>query len=176
MTHLDHWNALGAAEAASEVLPCCGSTAWATGLAARRPLGTLPELLAASDSAWWLLAEGDWKEAFDSHPRIGETHSQSSATDTSLRWSASEQDTAMLSDDEAKRRLAEGNMAYEERFGRIFIVCATGKSSRDILAILERRMRNTPEAELREAAEQQREITHIRLRKWLAGKEQEHAS
>lgn len=176
MTYLDEWNAMNADEAATAVLACCGSTAWAAQLAARRPLGTLPELLAASDSAWWPLGEADWKEAFDSHPRIGETHAQASAADASLRWSASEQGAAMLSDDEAKRCLSEGNKAYEERFGRIFIVCATGKSSQDILAILERRMRNTPEAELHEAAEQQREITHIRLRKWLAGKEQEHAS
>ena len=172
MSYLDAWNAMSADTAGTAVLPCCGSNAWARGLAARRPLATLPELLAASDAAWWSVEEADWKEAFDSHPRIGEQHAQAAATNASLRWSAGEQSSAMLSDDAAKARLAEGNRAYEAKFGRIFIVCATGKSAQEMLAILGRRMHNTAEAELHEAAEQQREITHIRLRKWLAQKEE----
>jgi 2-oxo-4-hydroxy-4-carboxy-5-ureidoimidazoline decarboxylase len=175
MTYLEEWNAMGAAAAAEAILPCCGSAAWAHGLVTRRPLGTLPELLAASDSAWWSLAEDDWQQAFNSHPRIGERSAHPHAGATSLQWSAGEQSTAMLSDQEAKARLAEGNQAYEERFGRIFIVCATGRTSQEILSILERRMRNTPEAEVHEAAEQQRQITHIRLRKWLAAQEQEYS-
>jgi 2-oxo-4-hydroxy-4-carboxy-5-ureidoimidazoline decarboxylase len=77
----------------------------------------------------------------------------------------------MLSDEDARARLATGNRAYEAKFGRIFLICATGKSAGEMLAILERRMRNTAEAELEEAAEQQRQITHIRLQKWLAEKE-----
>jgi 2-oxo-4-hydroxy-4-carboxy-5-ureidoimidazoline decarboxylase len=173
MSYLDEWNTMSADDAGSAILSCCGSTAWAHGLSARRPLGSLPELLAASDAAWWSLGESDWKQAFDSHPRIGETHAQAAATEASLEWSSGEQSSAMLSDEAAKFRLAEGNRAYEAKFGRIFIVCATGKSAQEMLAILERRMHNTAEAELQEAAEQQREITHIRLRKWLTQKEEE---
>ncbi|MEK6398807.1 MAG: 2-oxo-4-hydroxy-4-carboxy-5-ureidoimidazoline decarboxylase [Terriglobus sp.] len=171
MSYLDQWNAMDAEQAAAAILPCCGSRAWANGVVSRRPLNTLPELLAASDSSWWTLGESDWQEAFDRHPRIGERHPQAQTTATSLNWSASEQSTAQLSDEAARAMLAEGNRAYEAKFGRIFIVCATGKSSRDILTILERRMHNTAEAELHEAAEQQREITHIRLQKWLAAEE-----
>lgn len=162
---------MDAETAAAAVLPCCGSHAWANGLVARRPLNTLPELLAASDSSWWSLGESDWQEAFDSHPRIGERHAQTHATATSLHWSAGEQSAAQLSDDAAKALLAQGNQTYEMKFGRIFIVCATGKSSQDILAILHHRLHNTPEAEVHEAAEQQRQITHIRLQKWLAAEE-----
>ena len=168
MSYLEDWNAMSADAASETVLPCCGSHAWARGLASRRPLNTLPDLLAASDAAWWSLAEADWQEAFDSHPRIGEQHAVRHATDASLAWSAGEQQTANLSDEDVKARLAESNRAYEAKFGRIFIVCATGKMAHEMLAILTRRMHNTPEAELQEAAEQQREITHIRLRKWLA--------
>jgi 2-oxo-4-hydroxy-4-carboxy-5-ureidoimidazoline decarboxylase len=168
MSYIEEWNAMSDNAAAEAVLPCCGSHAWARGLAARRPLSTLPELLAASDAAWWSLAEADWQEAFDSHPRIGEQHPVRTATNASLAWSAGEQQAADLSDGTAKAVLAEGQREYEAKFGHIFIVCATGKTSREMLDILMQRMQNTPEAELRETAEQQREITHIRLRKWLA--------
>jgi 2-oxo-4-hydroxy-4-carboxy-5-ureidoimidazoline decarboxylase len=168
MSYIEDWNAMTAAAASEAVLPCCGSQAWANGLALRRPLSTLPELLAASDAAWWSLSEADWQQAFDSHPRIGEQHAIKLATDTSLAWSAGEQQAADLSDADAKVKLAEGNRAYEATFGRIFIVCATGKSAQEMLAILSRRMGSTAEAELHETSEQQREITHIRLRKWLA--------
>jgi 2-oxo-4-hydroxy-4-carboxy-5-ureidoimidazoline decarboxylase len=168
MSFIETWNAMSEAEAATAVLPCCGSQAWAHGLAARRPLSTLPELLAASDAAWWSLPESDWKQAFDSHPRIGEKHAQGEVTDASLKWSSGEQGLVETCEEEAKKLLAMGNRAYEEKFGRIFIVCATGKTTDDMLGILERRMHHTAEEELQEAAEQQRQITHIRLQKWLA--------
>lgn len=173
MSFIETWNAMSANEAAAAVLPCCGSHAWAQGLAARRPLSTLPELLAASDTAWWSLPETDWKQAFDSHPRIGEQHAQGDVTDASLKWSAGEQGLAATCEEEAKRLLALGNRAYEQKFGRIFIVCATGKSAHEMLTIMERRMQHTAEEELQEAAEQQRQITHIRLQKWLAQHEAE---
>ena len=176
MSYLDTWHAMSAEDAADAILPCCGSRAWARGLAARRPLATLPELLAASDASWWSLGEADWNEAFESHPRIGEREAHRSATGTSLAWSANEQGSAMLSDDDAKAKLAEGNRAYEAKFGRIFIVCASGKTAHDMLAILNRRMHNTAEAELQASAEQQREITHIRLQKWLAAHEEDTAA
>ena len=173
MSYLETWNTMTAKEAAAAVLPCCGAEAWAEGLAARRPLGTLPELFAASDAAWWSVSQADWQQAFDSHPRIGENHAQAAATATSLAWSAGEQSTADLTDEDAKARLAAGNRAYEAKFGRIFIVCATGRSAQEMLAILERRMHHTAKAEMEEAAEQQRQITHIRLQKWLAAQEAE---
>ena len=163
---LERWNALDAAQAAREVLPCCGSCAWAEGLATRRPFASAADLLAASDEVWWALAERDWQEAFDSHPRIGQQHAKT-ATAESLQWSAQEQGAAMSHDEALKAALADGNRRYEDQFGRIFIVCASGRSAAEILNILERRMENTPDVELREAAEQQRQITNLRLRRWL---------
>jgi 2-oxo-4-hydroxy-4-carboxy-5-ureidoimidazoline decarboxylase len=168
MSFIETWNTMDAIAAAAGVLPCCGSHAWAHGLAARRPLSTLPELLAASDAAWWSLPEADWKQAFDSHPRIGEQHAQADVTVESINWSVGEQGIAAQCDEEAKKMLAMGNRAYEQKFGRIFIVCATGKTTSEMLGILERRMHHTAEDEMHEAAEQQRQITHIRLQKWLA--------
>jgi 2-oxo-4-hydroxy-4-carboxy-5-ureidoimidazoline decarboxylase len=162
---LTRWNALDAEAAAREILPCCGAHAWAEGLAARRPFDDLKQLFDASDAVWEGLAEDDWREAFDSHPRIGQRHARA-ATAESLAWSSEEQ-SAAVSPEESKLALAEANRQYEERFGRIFIVCASGKSAAEILAILERRMNNTAAAEMLEAAEQQRQITQLRLRRWL---------
>jgi 2-oxo-4-hydroxy-4-carboxy-5-ureidoimidazoline decarboxylase len=160
------WNALDAEAAAREVLPCCGSRAWAAGLAALRPFADAAQLFAASDRVWAALPEPDWCEAFDSHPRIGQQHARA-ATAESLSWSSAEQRTAMSGEEAIKLALAEGNRQYEERFGRIFIVCASGRSAAEILAILNARMHNTAADELLEAAEQQRQITQLRLRRWL---------
>lgn len=162
---LVRWNTLDAITAAREILPCCGSEAWAKGLSAARPMEDETTLLATSGAIWRSLPEQDWQQAFDSHPRIGQQHA-ASATAQSLAWSAQEQREA-TPDEAAKLALAEANRRYEQRFGRIFIVCATGKSSSEILNILKARMQNDPATELREAAEQQHRITQLRLRRWL---------
>jgi allantoinase len=166
-TILARWNTRDASSAAREILPCCGSQAWAESLASMRPFATVKSLRTASDAAWQALPESAWQEAFDSHPRIGQQHAQKQATTESLQWSAQEQQTALSPDETAKLALAEGNRRCEERFGRIFIVCAAGKSATEILGILNSRMNNDAATELREAAEQQRQITQLRLGRWL---------
>jgi 2-oxo-4-hydroxy-4-carboxy-5-ureidoimidazoline decarboxylase len=162
---LARWNTLDATTAAREILPCCGSQVWSEALAAARPIADEVTLLKTSDTIWQSLPEKDWQQAFDSHPRIGQRHA-ANATAQSLQWSSQEQSKA-TPDEAAKLALAEANRRYEERFGRIFIVCATGKSSSEILNILEARMHNDAVTELREAAEQQRQIMQLRLRRWL---------
>jgi 2-oxo-4-hydroxy-4-carboxy-5-ureidoimidazoline decarboxylase len=107
-------------------------------------------------------------EAFRSHPRIGESHSPSATPARSGAWSGEEQQKIGMAAEDVKLALAEGNRAYEQRFHCIFIVCATGKSASEILEILQRRLRNDDETELHEAAEQQRQIAHLRLKKWLS--------
>ncbi|WP_263383352.1 2-oxo-4-hydroxy-4-carboxy-5-ureidoimidazoline decarboxylase [Granulicella arctica] len=167
---LERWNLLDVATAAREVLPCCGSSLWAEELASRRPIATDAVLFAASDKVWKALPEAAWQEAFDSHPRIGQRQVEKQATAESLRWSEQEQQAAMSPDEAAVVALAEGNARYEAKFGRIFIVCASGRSAADILGILEGRMGNDPMTELYEAAEHQRQITQLRLRRWLEGR------
>ena len=171
---LARWNFLPPTAAANEILPCCGSQAWAVGIVARRPLPNEESLLARSDEIWRNLAESDWLEAFRSHPRIGESRvGESGAPELaalqSATWSEQEQRGLADTSDSARIALAEGNREYERRFNRIFIVCATGKSPAEILKILRRRLENDSHTELQEAAEQQRQITQIRLRKWLQG-------
>jgi 2-oxo-4-hydroxy-4-carboxy-5-ureidoimidazoline decarboxylase len=164
---LTRWNSLDPATAAREALPCCGSQAWAAALARRRPIADEASLIDASTSIWLALPEQAWQEAFDSHPRIGQSHAQTHATEESLRWSAQEQRTAVSEDEAMKLALEEANRRYEQKFGRIYIICATGKTPAEILAILEARMKNDAATELQEAAEQQRQITQLRLRRWL---------
>jgi 2-oxo-4-hydroxy-4-carboxy-5-ureidoimidazoline decarboxylase len=147
------------------ILPCNGSRAWAVGVVSRYPFDTPEQLFAASDEVWSSLPASDWQQAFDSHPRIGEKHARLASTQ-SLAWSAKEQ-SAAATDNDTAAALAAGNRAYEAKFGRIFIICATGKSATEILAHLQRRMNNDAATELNEAAEQQCQITQLRLRKWL---------
>jgi OHCU decarboxylase len=169
VTALSRWNRLSIEEAIGTILPCCGSKAWAQGIVARRPIADEAALLHASDETWHHLTRSDWREAFDSHPRIGESHASQTASPQSVEWSAQEQRNVGDADAAAKANLTAANREYERRFNRIFIVCATGKSAREILEILRRRLNNDAETELHEAAEQQRQITQIRLRKWLQG-------
>ena len=160
---LELWNAATPEQAADAILPCNGSRAWAEQLVSLRPFESPFALTCSADIIWRALPADAWQQAFDSHPRIGEQHAKS-ASARSLHWSAGEQSAV---DDQAKAALGAANHAYEQKFGRIFIVCATGKSAAEMLEILNQRMANDPAAELREAAEQQRQITQIRLRKWL---------
>jgi 2-oxo-4-hydroxy-4-carboxy-5-ureidoimidazoline decarboxylase len=167
---LARWNSLDPDDAAREALPCCGSRAWASALASRRPIANEPSLIEISSTVWLALPEEAWQEAFNSHPRIGQKHAQTRATEESLRRSAQEQRTALSGDEITKLALEEANRRYEQKFGRIFIICATGKTAAEILANLETRLHNDAATELREAAEQQCQITHLRLRRWLESK------
>jgi len=166
---LPRWNGLQQDEAAREILPCCGSGTWSTEMASRRPIQDEASLLAVSDEIWRALREADWLEAFRSHPRIGESRPEQSGPEQSSAWSEQEQQKAAAADEAVKMALKWGNREYEQKFGRIFIVSATGKSASEILEILRRRLHNDEATELQLAAEEQLQIMHIRMKKWLAG-------
>jgi len=166
---LARWNGLPHEEAAREILACCGSATWAASIASKRPIQDEASLLAASDEIWRGLGEADWFEAFRRHPRIGDTRAEKTVEAQSSAWSAQEQQEASAADEAVETALKWGNREYEQKFGRIFIVCATGKSAGEILEILRRRLHNDQATELQQAAEEQRQITHIRLKKWIAG-------
>ena len=164
---LARWNRSPTEEATQEILPCCGSKAWADAMAKLRPISSEAALLAACDEVWWNVSESDWLEAFSTHPRIGESASHSSPA-RSANWSSEEQRNVTVADTDLRSALAEANRKYEELFHRIFIVCATNKSAPEILEILQRRLHNDDSTELQESAEQQLQIAHIRLKKWLS--------
>ena len=165
---LTRWNGLCSDEAAREILACCGSSNWAQRMAAQRPISDEIALLTTCDETWEILAESDWQEAIHSHPRIGERKATTDAPARSAAWSEKEQRKVSAASEDVKNAIAEGNRAYEGRFDRVFIVCAAGKSAPEILEILQKRLRNDPVAEIHETAEQLRQITHLRLKKWLS--------
>ena len=152
-------NRLPEARAEAEFLRCCGSIRWSRLMTAERPFGSTDVVSAIAQRLWWSLAAADWLEAFAAHPRIGErAHSA---------WSAEEQAAAGMASDADRQRIMQLNHEYERRFGYTFLVSATGKTAAEILAILERRLRNEPGDELQVAADQQRMITDLRLAKLL---------
>ena len=163
------FDALPDHEAAPFQESCCGSQAWVQGMLAHRPFGTLNHLLAEAEEVWWSLGPDDWREAFDHHPRIGERVSAAPQGETARAWSSDEQRGAAAAAAGTRQALAEGNREYERRFGHIFLVCATGKSAEEMLALLRPRLSNDPATELRVAAAEQAKITRLRLEKLFGG-------
>jgi 2-oxo-4-hydroxy-4-carboxy-5-ureidoimidazoline decarboxylase len=138
---------------------CCGATRWVDAMTDRRPFRSRDALFKAADQEWSRCDERDWLEAFSHHPRIGDVTAEGTA--------AQEQSGARDASVSTQQALTEINRTYEQRFGHIYIVCATGKSAEEMLAIARERMNNDREAELRVAAGEQRKIMHIRLEKLL---------
>ena len=167
MPQLGRFNALAHEAARAELLKCCGSKRWADAVAQGRPYLSLWHLLAQANDEWRALDREDWLEAFRSHPKIGERKAANPVAAQSQQWSTQEQRGVANATPDAVDKLARLNHDYEEKFGFIFIVCATGKSSDEILALLEQRLANAPEVELPIAAAEQAKITELRLRKLL---------
>jgi OHCU decarboxylase len=160
-------NELVSDQAEAEFVKCCGSTRWSQAMTAIRPFKSIDDLLAKADSVWWSLDQEDWLEAFRAHPKIGEKKAATVQSEQAQSWSAQEQSATSGAATEVMRALAEGNREYELRFGFIYIICATGKSSEELLKILNARLKNNAEIELRNAAGEQRKITRLRLEKLL---------
>jgi allantoicase len=169
-------NALPAEQAFSELRACCGSTTWADRVTAARPFADAAALAATADRVWDTLAPDDWLEAFAAHPRIGDHAAAGGASAPAggasppapgASWASAEQAGVGEADPAVLAALAEGNLAYERRFGHVFLVYASGRKADDLLAELNRRLDNDPEVELRVAAAEQRKITRLRLQKLL---------
>jgi OHCU decarboxylase len=166
-TELDRLNSLSPADAQAEFLKCCGATLWAKRMSEARPFASVEQLCSKADETWASLEEYDWLEAFRAHPKIGERKAEATQSKQAASWSSQEQSQAQQAAEETKAAIAQGNKVYEERFGFIFIICASGRSADEILSELNRRLANDAEAEIRLAAEEQRKITRLRLQKLL---------
>jgi OHCU decarboxylase len=160
-------NSLTADEAANELLQCCGSKRWAAEMARQRPFSNEEKLLTAANNIWWSLDHSDWLEAFRSHPKIGEQKAAGKVSAQSQQWSGQEQSGFATASHETVSTLAALNEAYEQKFGFIFIICATGKTSDEMLTALRERLQHDPAAELPIAAAEQSKITELRLKKLL---------
>ena len=164
---LDRLNALPSTEAVAEFLKCCGAKNWARQMVAARPFAGVEQMIETADRTWRSLGVNDCLEAFHSHPKIGEKKAAAKTAVEAQKWSAQEQSGVEASAEHVLNELAELNRAYEEKFGFIFIVCATGKSSIEMLELLRERIENSLEVELQNAATEQAKITELRLKKLI---------
>lgn len=160
-------DALPEQEARRALAACCAAERWIERMLAARPFESRERLLEAAERIWRDLDRADWLEAFAAHPRIGQLDGIRRDAATAARWSSQEQAGAQSADAATLVELAEANRRYEERFGHLFIVCATGKSAAEMLALLEQRLENSPDRELETAAAEQAAITRLRLEKLL---------
>jgi 2-oxo-4-hydroxy-4-carboxy-5-ureidoimidazoline decarboxylase len=158
-------NAMSADNTRETMRRCCGSTAWCEAMVAARPYSDDAAITAIADAAFDAMSHEAWLEAFTSHPKIGDLNSLRMKFAGNKEWSGGEQSGVNAADDATLQGLADGNRAYEELFGYLFIVCATGKTAAEMLAILQSRLGNDPETEFSIAAGEQRKITHLRLAK-----------
>jgi len=164
---LEQLNALPDGEARAAFERCCGSRTWAWRMAEGRPYKNRAGLIAAAERGADKLKRADWLEAFEHHPKIGDREALRTKFAATAAWAGEEQQGAAAAPADTLDLLAEGNRAYEEKFGYIFIVCASGKSADEMLELLRGRLANDPDTELVNSAREQRAITRLRLEKLL---------
>ncbi|MCF6226176.1 MAG: 2-oxo-4-hydroxy-4-carboxy-5-ureidoimidazoline decarboxylase [Xanthomonadales bacterium] len=165
--NLQQLNALSEKALSCELLKCCGSKNWLAGVLACRPYLTEKSLYTLSDTIWDGLSKVDYLEAFAQHPQIGNLATLKEKFSNTSGWASDEQQGANQASTEVLQALHHGNQAYLQKFGYIFIVCATGKSAGQMLELLEQRLTNEAQAELSIAAAEQNKITKLRLKKLL---------
>lgn len=163
---MDTWQEIDRAapdEARRLLTRACGSSQWADRMLGQRPFGSRESLLSAARREWDALTEDDWREAFTHHPKIGDRDALRQRFPSTHTLSTREQAGVDGAPDHVLDALAEGNRRYEETFGFIFIVCASGRSAEEMLAMLSARLGNDPAHEIRIAAAEQVKITALRL-------------
>lgn len=164
-------NALNALsrEACLEALEkCCGAHRWVEAMEQSRPFADMDDLLQKADEYWAQMNREDALEAFSHHPQIGDINSLREKFASTRDWAGNEQSGVNEADEQVLKELSEGNQAYLDKYGYIFIVCATGKTAEEMRDLLFSRLNNEPEEELQIAMGEQHKITRIRLNKLLS--------
>ncbi len=165
---LEEFNTLENSDACESMLRCCGASDWARAMVHARPFHHIGQVIEMADLFWEHATEEDVLKAFSAHPKIGDKKNLVEKFATTAKWAGTEQKGVESASEIIIDRLAENNKQYQEKFDFIFIVCATGKSAEEMLELLEERLQNKQEIEFLIAKEEQRKITHIRLKKLFA--------
>ncbi len=160
-------NGLDSSEAAAQFNLCCGATNWIKIMNQSRPFQNKNEVYQQAESIWLSLSSEDWLEAFTHHPKIGDIDSLRKKFQNTKSISKNEQSGVNNATESTLKNLAESNQLYEDKFGFIFIVCATGKSSDEMLALIKMRLNNNAKIEMQNAAKEQNKITQLRLKTLL---------
>ncbi len=164
---IDELNNLPEEQINNELFKCCGSTRWVANMLQSFPFHNTGSLFLIAEEKWQECSKEDWLEAFTHHPKIGDLKSLEKKFASTKEWAGGEQSGVNLASHEVLQELAEGNQTYEEKFGYIFIVCATDKNADEMLLLLKDRLENDLDKELRIAMKEQNKITILRLKKLL---------
>ena len=151
------------------LLKCCGSSKWAKNIILARPFSSIDNLINFSEKVWLELDKDDYLEAFAAHPKIGEKKPPEISINTE-KWTRKEQSGMTTATYQIRQELEKNNLIYEKKFGYIFIICATGKSGKEMLELLKIRIGNNPMTEIMIAAQEQNKITKLRIRKLIDDK------
>ena len=165
--NLTQLNRLPLDEAKQCFMQCCTSSAWVAAMVQARPFADKQSLAKQADTAWQGLTENDYLEAFEGHPQIGNVDTLRAKYANTKALASGEQSSVNDATEQVLAALAQGNADYLAKFGFIFIVCATGKSAEQMLALLQARLPNDQATELLNAAQEQQKIFHLRLEKLL---------
>lgn len=164
---LSELNQLPVSQRKVALTTCCGSSVWVDRMARLFPFDNAEQLFEKAETTWIGCAEADWRQAFTHHPKIGDIDSLRAKFANTKAWAAGEQAGVSSASEQVLEELAEGNLRYEEKFGYIFIICATGKSAEEMLESLNARLSNAPDVEIWIAMQEQGKITRLRLEKLL---------
>ncbi len=165
---IEELNKLTDARLKEELLKCCGSSRWVKQMMAAKPFRSEKDLFVKAESCWHHTTETDWLEAFSHHPKIGDLKALEKKFASTKTLAGNEQRGVHAAPAKTLEELAEGNKLYENKFGFIFIVCATGKSADEMLKLLNERIHNDRITELKIASVEQHKITNLRLLKLLS--------
>jgi len=164
---LAEFNNLSEAESIEFLEQCCSAAKWAQRVSASRPYDSQEELLKSAEITWAGMLEQDWLQAFDGHPQIGDPDSLKKKYQSTHGLASNEQSGVQLASDATIDALAAANQSYLDKFGFIFIICATGKSAEQMLQSINSRLGNSRPQELQNAAAEQFKITCIRINKLI---------
>ncbi len=164
-TKLKQFNQLSKESAVKQLYDFCASSNWAEQIASKRPYADIDQLIQQADLTWSMMQSSDYLEAFAGHPKIGDISTLDKKYATTAETASNEQSAVADASQSVIESLAELNQCYDEKFGFIFIVFASGKSASDMLSLLKQRIDNDRDTEIINAAEEQRKIMHLRLSK-----------
>lgn len=165
---LEELNHLNQTELKKELTKCCGSSVWVTKMCADFPVQLKEELFQKAEEIWYHCKKEDFLEAFEHHPKIGDMNSLKEKFASTSTWASGEQSGINQAGTDTIEALAKGNRDYENKFGHIFIVCATGKTAGEMLNLLQERLSNDANTEINIAMAEQNKITKLRLEKLLS--------
>ena len=165
--NIEELNTLSVEQATHVFMQCCTASAWVEAMVKARPFSDSRAIATQADLVWQRLEEKDYLEAFEGHPQIGNVATLRAKYANTKELASGEQSSVNQASEQVLVDLAKGNADYLDKFGFIFIVCATGKSAAEMLALLLERLPNNRATELANAAEEQRKIFHLRIDKLL---------